>query len=449
MLHTIIRYLPRFQRAYRELKHLESRESWSRGEVEQFQLERINALWRRAITSVPYYEQLARERELPERFESLEEYQAAVPVLPRETVRQRPRDFLARARPQGTWKRTSGSTGNPLSVYWGYDAHQEMLRCKYRFLAMWGVDIFDRTVYLWGQGNAYEQGWKACWGRWRQPVEDWLRRRLRLSTLRLRKEDLLGHLERMAAFRPALLYSYSKAGYLLAREARQAGVRLPSLKLTILSSERVYPEYVGEMEAALGVPTVVEYGSIECGLLACEDTTRHLRVREDVAFMETVPQAGGCHRIIVTVLNNPAFPLFRYEIGDLTSAPLRRPPVGFAVLADVVGRCNSLLQTPTGNCIHPAQVELFFEAGPRSSVRRYDVHQRQDGSVEVLLELTQPVGAGEIAGWQHTLEEMVGGYPVCVKVVDEIPMSASGKHRWIRSDLLSDTARRAEEKVLS
>lgn len=449
MLHTLIRWLPRFQKAYRELTNLESRESWSREEIDQFQLGRINTLWRQAIASVPYYEQLAGTRGLPSRFESLEEYRAMVPILHRDTVRQRPREFLARERRQGTWKRTSGSTGNPLSVYWSHEAHQEMLRCKYRFLAMWGVDIFDRTVYLWGQGNAYQEGWKGRWDRLRQPVEDWLRQRLRLSTSRLRKEDLRSHLQRMTAFQPALLYSYSKAGYLLAQEARQAGVRVPSLKLTILSSERVYPEYIAEMEAALQVPTVIEYGSIECGLIACEDATRHLRVREDIVFLETIPQPGPCHKIIVTVLNNPDFPLLRYEIGDLTNAPLKRPPRGFAILTDVLGRCNSLLQTPAGHCIHPAQIEFFFETDTRSSVRRYDVHQRADGSVAALLELAQPVGPREVASWQRTLQEVVGGYPVEVNIVDEIPMSSSGKHRWIRSDLLSGTARRAEEAVLS
>lgn len=447
MLHELVRYLPRFRKAYRELGNLASREEWSREEIQQFQLERINGLWRQATASVPYYERLARARKLPGRFASLEEYQSLVPVLPRETVRLRPHDFLSRDRSPGKWKRTSGSTGNPISVYWGHDAHHEMLRCKYRFLAMWGVDIFDPTVFLWGQGNVYEEGWRVYWDRLRQQVEDRLRRRLRLSTRRLRKDDLRGYLQRMKAFRPALLYSYSKAGYLLAREAREAGIRIPSLKLTILSSERVYPEYISEIESALGVPTVVEYGSIECGLLAYEDVTRRLRVREDIAFVETAPQEGAAHKIIVTVLTNPSFPLLRYEIGDLTSAPLGRPSSGFAVLEDVLGRCNSLLQTPAGDCVHPAQVELFFETDARSAVRRYEVHQRDDGSVETLLELTQPVGAGEIANWQHTLREMVGGYPVRVKVVDEIPTSASGKHRWIRSDLLS--ARRAGEVVLS
>ena len=41
------------------LSELERRETWSRSEVEAFQLDRLNALWLDAVAHVPYYRQLA------------------------------------------------------------------------------------------------------------------------------------------------------------------------------------------------------------------------------------------------------------------------------------------------------------------------------------------------------------------------------------------------------
>ena len=124
----LMRYLPRFQRAYQELETLAAREDWSRSEIEAFQLDRLNAVWKDAIAHVPYYRHLAAEQDLPPRFSSLAEFLSVVPVLPKSAVRAQPRAFLSERAHRGHWERTSGSTGNPMSIYWGNDAHREVLR---------------------------------------------------------------------------------------------------------------------------------------------------------------------------------------------------------------------------------------------------------------------------------------------------------------------------------
>src|SRR5207244_1242196 len=127
---------------YRELATLEARESWSRAEAEAFQLERLNAVWRHAILHVPHYRRLAFEASLPPGFHSLAEYRATVPILPKQVVRDDPQAFHSEQPAGGHWTRTGGSTGTPMNAFWGSEAHLEMLRCKYRFQAAWGLDIF-------------------------------------------------------------------------------------------------------------------------------------------------------------------------------------------------------------------------------------------------------------------------------------------------------------------
>jgi hypothetical protein len=56
-----------------------------------------------------------------------------------------------------------------------------VLRAKYRFQAMWGVDVFDRTAFLWGHSASLKPGLAGRVARAQQPVEDRLRNRLRLS----------------------------------------------------------------------------------------------------------------------------------------------------------------------------------------------------------------------------------------------------------------------------
>jgi phenylacetate-CoA ligase len=308
-------------------------------------------------------------------------------------------------------------------VFWADDAHQEMLRGKYRFQAAWGLDIFDRTAFLWGHDNTL-----------RQRVHDWLRNRIRLSAYRLERDELRRYLERIARFRPASLYAYSTAAYLLAEEARAAGVSCSSLRLVTLTSEPVYPHIVRAVEGVFGAPAVAEYGSLECGFIASEGRERVLRVREDLVLVETAAREDGRYDILVTVLNNPAFPLVRYALGDVTDAPLERPDRGFAVLRNVAGRDNDLVLSRLGVPLHSNLFDGVFEK--MDAVRRWHIRQDATGAVTVLVEPTGNEGRLNCQELEQRIGDIVDGYPVAVRVVSEMPPNPGGKHRWIVSDLV-------------
>src|SRR5262245_46799243 len=270
MTMNMMRLLPRFKEAYDTLDVLAHRESWSRTQIEAFQLERLNSVWQHAIAHVPHYRRLARESRLPERFQNLAEFQASVPLLSKATVKMQPKAFLSDQPGPGGWRRTGGSTGTPMQVFWSHDAHLEMLRSKYRSQDSWGLDIFDRTAYLWGHSASFAPGLPGRVARIRQPLEDRLRNRIRLSAYSLGHEDLRQYLARIARFRPVSLYGYSRAITLLAQEAEVVGFACDSLKLVVLTGEPAFPHLVDTIERTFGVPAVVEYGSIECGQIAHE-----------------------------------------------------------------------------------------------------------------------------------------------------------------------------------
>jgi phenylacetate-coenzyme A ligase PaaK-like adenylate-forming protein len=60
-----------------------------------WQLDQLNALWRHCLEHVPYYHRLAAEHRLPPRFDSLEHYATAVPLLAKQAVRQSSHDFVS------------------------------------------------------------------------------------------------------------------------------------------------------------------------------------------------------------------------------------------------------------------------------------------------------------------------------------------------------------------
>ena len=429
----LLRLLPRFWRVSRDIAVLEAREAWSRTDIESFQLERLNSVWAHAIAHVPYYRELRTRAALPDRFHSLEEFRAGVPALTRSVVRARSQAILSEQKRRGLWTRTSGSTGFPVSVYWPQEAIIESLRGRYRHQARWGIDPFDRQVFLWGNGDATLSGAARLRAQVRRWATDRLRNRIRLSPLLTERSQLRDHLRRLVAFRPAALYAYSSSAGLLAREAEASGVRCDSLRLAVLSAEVASPATVRAVERAFGVPAVNEYGSVECGVIATEGPDRVLQVREDNLLVETGRRDDGRWDTLVTTLGNCSFPPLRYAIGDATDAPLAVPARGFATLANIAGRASDSLRARSGRVVHWSTLEFVFEHD--SGVRRYAAHQRSDGSVAVEIEAANPALPPDAARLRRQLHEMVEGYPVEVVVVPALRTRPGGKHRCVVSEL--------------
>ncbi|HEX5269810.1 MAG TPA: hypothetical protein VFW33_04950, partial [Gemmataceae bacterium] len=422
-------WLPRFREAYRALDQLARREAWSRAEIEAFQLERLNATWAHALDHVPHYREL--RGRVPTRFAGLDEFRAAVPLLSRGEVQADPLRFLSERAGPGRWHRTTGSSGAAVHVFWSDRSHRAMLRGKYRFHAMWGVDVFDRTAFLWGSPADLTPGLAGRLTRVRVLLEDRLRNRIRLPAHRLGRDDLRRYLGRMAAHRTAWLYAYSTAAYLLAGEAEASGLGCDSLRLVTLSAEPAYPRIVSAVGRVFGVPVAVEYGSVECGFIAGTWPDGALRLREDAVLVETRPRPDGRYNILVTVLDNPAFPLLRYALGDVTEAPLEVPERGFARLWDIAGRHNDLIVTRTGRPLHWAVFDLILE--PMAEVRCWRVLQLADGSLTVTVQPSQPGAGLDLDGLKRRLTELVEGYPVTVVAASDLPATPGGKHRWIVS----------------
>lgn len=436
----ILRWLPRFRKAAQALHALKERESWSRAQIDAWQLERLNKLWADAIVNVPYYIDLQRTHGLPKQFSDLNEFSSTVPTLNKAVIRERGTELQSKQPLPGFWKYSSGTTGRPAGAYWAYNGHHESLQAKYRFYADWGVDTFDRTVFFWGPGTSQLKTMKAAWQRFRQPYIDRLRNRLRVSAADLSKPRIREYIKQIQDFGPTMLYGYSRALYLMAMEAEQIGFRCPTLKVIVASSEPAWPHMVERIEKAFGAPVAREYGALECGIIATDSKLdRTFRVREDQLIVETQPRDDGQHDIIITVLTNPSFPLIRYAIGDRTDSPIRKPQQGFAILSSVSGRNNDFLRTRSGDYLHWMHIECGITMFVQREVRRFAIHQRADGSTQIDVELDDPSRADEAAGAMKALaqffEEKLEGYPVTVRAVDQIAQTAAGKHLLVRSDL--------------
>jgi len=427
---NVLRYLPRFRHLDQQLRVYADRESWSRADVESYQLERLNQVWSHAQKHVAYYHKLTAE--LPPRFGSLKEYSALMPLLPKRRVRDQPQEFFSNQHQAGRWYRSGGSTGSPTAIFWEWEAHREVLRAKYRCEQAHGLDVFDPKAFLWGRSGSFAPGWKGHLDRLLSPIQDKLRGRKRLSAYDLGPEKLQALLPEIQAYGARSLYGYSSAVYLLADAAYEHDYHFPSLTLAIMTAEPADASMRQHVEQRLGCRAVTEYGATECDLIAYTMPDSTLRTRDDVVFVETLANAHGTYDIVLSVLTNSSFPLLRYCIEDTTASAQKISACGFSVLDEIRGRSNDILVGRAGSLIHPMIVKHTMEH--LTSIRRFQAHQQKTGELLLTIECCAELPEKQLALVSERLQDILEGFPVQTRIVDVIPGNLAGKHRWVLSD---------------
>jgi phenylacetate-CoA ligase len=328
----------------------------SAGERRRQQLELLNAEWRRASADVPYLERIRSELALPERFGSLEEFAARVPVTTRDTVRREGVALASRSRPGELVRMTGGSTSSPVQLAaWASEftrGRAELWAAR----AAYGITPASRLFMIWGHSHLLGTGLAGKWRGVIRRVSDRLLGYHRFSAYDLRPEALRRAAAELLRFRPDWVLGYSVALDQFARanlerrdELRRAGVRL-----VVATAESLPAQDSAErISDLLACPVASEYGAVETGLIAHTHPDGGYRACWRSLLLEAERSDTG-HRLRVTTLTPRCTPLVRYEIGD--EIELGGDSAGAVVGVDaferVIGRCNDYIPLPSGARIH-------------------------------------------------------------------------------------------------
>ncbi|TRO67360.1 phenylacetate--CoA ligase family protein [Christiangramia sabulilitoris] len=185
-----------------------------------------------------------------------------------------------------------------------------------------------------------------------------LRRRFNIFDLSEKKMEIF--LERFKKSDFNYLNGYTSAILLFARFLKDKNIVLkdlcPSLKICIVTSERLFEKDKQLIEAAIGVPVINEYGASEVGLIAFEDLENHWIVNSEDLYIEILDKNdkilpyGEEGRVVITSMYNHAHPMIRYDIGDIgclsTKSTLKKP-----ILEKLIGRTNDIARLPDGKVV--------------------------------------------------------------------------------------------------
>jgi phenylacetate-CoA ligase len=345
------------------------------------QLDRLNAVWAHASVQVDRYRELVASGSAPARFDSLEQFAAAVPAVTRAELRDQPNRYRAHDVPADTVRATGGSTGEPLRLAARRREFAGPMADLWAARAWYGVTPASRLFLLWGHAHLFGTGPSGATQRLRRRGADRLLGYERCSAYDLDVATLRDAGARILGHRPDAMVGYSGALDALARVNRDRAADFAALGLrAVIATAEALPRPDSEdvIRTVLGAPVALEYGAAETGVIAHSHPARSggLQVLSRSNLVEVLPAALGeeTGEIVVTSLFRRAVPLLRYRLGDTArpsgaSGKGARSDVG--VLWGLRGRGSGPLWIAPGVTVHSEVFAHVLRDEP--GVLRYQV----------------------------------------------------------------------------
>ncbi len=415
-------------------------ERMSRDALLALQRRRLDALLDHAIRHVPFYRHWARAQGIvPGDSIGLED----LPLTSKSEYKSDPAAFFSEAYDPKrlVLQDTSGSTGQPLIVPKDRRARDYAYACLWRSLRRHGLRPGDRYAYFWGAAALYGQGpLRRQLTRAKGNLRNYLSDRVYVNTADMAPETVRRELDRVERHQPVYLMGYTSGLYVVARQMLEEGRRFQGFRLraAISEGEQIEEWQAKTMTEAFQCPIVEHYGCVELGFLAGTDPDGYLRFNDDLCVVECLPDGA----VALTGLWSEAYPFIRYKVGDLAELRQDVPgPLPFTCLSRVRGRVADLVATPAGGLIGGIEFHAILSLYPEY-VRRFQLHQLALDRFVVTLELARPLPDEAREMLLRQLRKLIGGaIEIELKIVDQIGAQASGKFRWIISDVTRNLQR--------
>lgn len=298
-----------------------------------------------------------------------------------------PEEFLCRP-PEAVFE-TTGTSGAPKRVYFGYDELDASARHEAAALYENGVRPGDRLVCTFDAGY-----WISSW------VTFLACKQLGVFSSATGKPHPREVYDRMRLYRYNVIAADPTWLVSLSEIAEKEGA-FP-IKLILAAGDRMTDAYRRYVQDVWKAPIVLGYGSTEAGGgvgMECQERNGYHIDEYDFLFEILEPDEEGYGELVMTTLSRRTQPLIRYRMRDVTRFVEGRCPCGVQLrrIARIKGRRDEMVVMGAGN-MHPEIFERVLD-GIEGISGNWQVAVRQEGVHDVLefrLELSNGISRERI-----------------------------------------------------
>lgn len=352
-----------------------------------------------------------------------------LPLLTKDDVRQNGDELISEGyrRESMFHRRTGGSTGVPLHLYWDRGAHRTKHLVTRRHDAWAGYRPGVRRAALWGDTNK------------RYPLKVQLNKALTertvyLDTLEMDEARLTAFVDTVRRFRPTSLIGHAHSIYFFTEHLMRHGIDDIRFEGIISTAETLSDAEREAVEAWFGPVLFDRYGCEELALIASEcEAHDGLHVAADALVVEVLDGDGSTPgRVVVTDLTNRGMPFIRYEVGDLATVAHGACACGRGLprLRRVFGRTSDILFAPDGRRISGISILDTFMIHVKGVKQAQIVQDELD---HVLLRVVPAPEFDDSTGpeLRATIARVFGAEMRCdIERVERIEPTARGKYQF-------------------
>jgi phenylacetate-CoA ligase len=318
-----------------------------------------------------------------------------------EDIRNLPaEDFICRE-PQLAFE-TTGTSGGPKRVYFGYDELE--FAARYEAAAMYenGIRPGDRVVCTFDAGY-----WISSW------LTFLACKNMGVFCSAVGKPNPQDVYSRMALYKYNVIAADPTWLVSLSEIAEKQGI-FP-LKLIFAAGDRMTDVYRDYVQAIWKCPIVLGYGSTEQGGGVGMECLRHdgYHVDEFNFWFEIIePDTDGYGELAVTTLSRRTMPLIRYRVRDVTRWIEEPCACGVSIrrIARIKGRRDEMVVMGAGNMYPEIFERIIYDV--KGVSENWQVAVLQEGIHDVLefrLELTNGINASAVE--EAVRENLKSRYP--------------------------------------
>jgi len=429
-------------------RFLEQSQWWKPEQLEELRLARLRDLIHRAEQHVPYYRNLfAQIGFTSQDLHSLGDL-AKLPLLTKAEIRQNT-EALKSEQARGLMRfNTGGSTGEPLIFFLGKERVSHDVAAKWRATRWWDVDIGDPEIVVWGSPIELKAQDRV------RALRDRMLRTELLPAFQMSEARLDEFLAQIRRRRPKMLFGYPSAIAHIARHARRRGMFMDDLgiRVAFVTSETLYEDQRRDIGRVFQCPMANGYGSREAGFIAHQCPAGSLHITAEDVIVEILDEsgrplpAGQSGEIVVTHLATADFPFIRYRTGDVGA--LGDKPCdcgrGLPVLGAIEDRTTDFVVAADGTVMHG--LALIYILRDLRGIRQFKIVQESLQKTRVLLATDANFNAWDEDTIRNGFMQRLGaGVKVEIERVSDIPREASGKYRYVESNVQAAHKQQAVE----
>lgn len=414
------------------LDFLSQSQFWPRGKIEEFQNIRLQSLVKHSYRNVPYYRDLFDKYGIsPSQIQCVSDL-SLLPVLGKKDIRAgintgQLMDITANMKRLES-NNSSGSTGEPLQFFLNSEAASMKKAAAIRAWQWMGFRMGDKIVRL----SPLERSHLI------KKIQDRVTRTLYIQAYQMNDAEFERIYTALQRFSPSILRSYPDPLFLFVRYMSKHNLKPPKLKAINSTGSTLFDSYRRCIEDFFSCRV---YDSFSCegsaGASQCSNSLLY-HLSDEYSITEVIDKDGfhaNKGRLITTDLWNYATPFIRYDTQDLVEKSKKNCSCnrGLGVIKRIHGRSADILVTRNKQYLFANNFTGHFQN--LSGIDQYQIYQQSLDRVVIRIKANDKYNNITTRMIKKLFKQIAGEeFNVSFEFVDEIPLSPSGKRRFLIRD---------------